>query len=763
MKAFSSSILNEKNYTPDLIKESTSFEKMKDTSESAIIRMLQFNEASAEADIASTREYFISLLKMTNSTTNNYDPAYAAIFNRYDAVIHAASALIDSAYKGYTETNYGEIGEKFRHIAASVDTTIPMVCGGNVKTPSNIQYDVLLFNLRDYCIKGIESMKNGSFNEWADAAERIDAKICSYVARAIGIEHSETIEDFIQHYNDAFSYSTTDIHVHNVPSIMYEGMNRLDQAYNYLNSRDISDYAMTDSFISIMKIHSGTNTDPNKVRKVVDVICNAISTYAIIIAKSRDIIDKHREHIRDVNMASMVSFINNNMPVREAMTIFGDEITTKSLFDDLDPEDFNPTEFMDLTLVAEHVLTMDRMEAKKYAMAVEAHLLATGQYDKLYQVDEAMAQKIKDGVHRFVEAVKKIIDKFVADIMYIFAPEKKYLEKYKNIILNHTIPEGTEVTFEGDVIAAYQRLNNNDFKIPTIAYNELIGQTHAKNQFENEETFFEMHKNDFGNLSGFNRNNENSLADDLKVFWGFKDGKTHQHTFADLNKHIPKIYQWLLDTAKDAKKLQIESKNIDRTYKNYLASAKQYGKPAPTADGAQQQVQNKVTNQPSNTNQQQTAQNASYYSAIFDKIISEADFGEIQNSKPEAPANDNKQNNDQGNTKTRTDMTRGDTDAEVKKSGQEESEIARNMEIYVKVCQAVITARITGLRYVHKELMSVMQFIVKAKLGNKATIRNDADSQQAKENTPEPKKEAPKENTQSKSNTRSDKRRRFRR
>ena len=63
------------------------------------------------------------------------------------------------------------------------------------------------------------------------------------------------------------------------------------------------------------------------------------------------------------------------------------------------------------------------------------------------------------------------------------------------------------------------------------------------------------------------------------------------------------------------------------------------------------------------------------------------------------------------------------------------------MEIYVKVCQAVITARITGLRYVHKELMSVMQFIVKAKLGNKATIRNDADSQQAKENAPEPKEE----------------------
>ena len=53
------------------------------------------------------------------------------------------------------------------------------------------------------------------------------------------------------------------------------------------------------------------------------------------------------------------------------------------------------------------------------------------------------------------------------------------------------------------------------------------------------------------------------------------------------------------------------------------------------------------------------------------------------------------------------------------------------MEIYTKTCKTVITARATGFRYCHQELMAIMKAIVKAKLGDQADIRNDKDAQAA--------------------------------
>ena len=96
MKAFSSSILADTSYSsPEVLKESyTSFKDIKDTREPMFIRLLQFDEAAAIADMNSTRDFYIGLLKMCNDNKNpKFDTAYQAIFNKFDAVYTAAKAL----------------------------------------------------------------------------------------------------------------------------------------------------------------------------------------------------------------------------------------------------------------------------------------------------------------------------------------------------------------------------------------------------------------------------------------------------------------------------------------------------------------------------------------------------------------------------------------------------------------------------------------------------------------------------------------------
>ena len=715
MKAFSSSILADTSYSsPEVLKESyTSFKDIKDSREPMFIRLLQFDEAAAIADMNSTRDFYIGLLKMCNDNKNpKFDSAYQAIFNKFDAVYTAAKALNTEALHSDRpeECPPNDMFIRLNNLSSVINTTIPIICD-KVSTPTPVYSEAYYGVLREFCKNGIEHIKGGSFNTW-DYEPHIVEDICAFVSEASGIQRATSIDEFITNYDAAIKYEPSDIAIANVKDAIYRACVKIRDSKGYIRIDDFDGYALLCTLIDTMKINSD-NLDINKVRSVVNTICDAIATYAILDAKMKDIIDKHCKYIKDFNTKNVMKFIgtaigNNDISVRESMEIFGDEITSKSLFDDLDPEDFNRTEFMDLSLVAEHVMKMDKIHGRKYAIALEASLLAQGKYDELYKVNEALGQSIKQGVGKLIEAIKKIIAKFTETLMGNFASEKKYLTKYKNAILNNKIDPNTKITFNGNVIEGMARLDQQ-FKIPTTSYNDLMKKPE---QFESIETFFDKHRSDFGIGGDFKPTGDGSLADQLKYYWGYKqDNYSKDVIFKDLN--ILNIYNWLLKTEKEAGDLRRESKNLDRTYKNYEASAKQYA-------GDRQPVQ------------------ASYYSAIYDKIITEGDaptITPVQNPKPavQPAANDKQQNSQNQNdeNKTNTKLTRGDTDKEVQNTKDDESKIVKNMEIYTKTCQAVIGARATGYEYVHKQLMYIIRFIVKSQFGASADIQYNQPQEQA--------------------------------
>lgn len=718
MKAFSSSILADTSYSsPEVLKESyTSFKDIKDTREPMFIRLLQFDEAAAIADMNSTRDFYIGLLKMCNDNKNpKFDTAYQAIFNKFDAVYTAAKALNTEALHSDRpeECSPNDMFIRLNNLSSVINTTISIICD-KVSTPTPVYSEAYYGVLREFCKNGIEHIKSGSFNTW-DYEPHIVEDICAFVSEASGIQRATSIDEFITNYDAAIKYEPSDIAIANVKDAIYRACGKIRDSKGYIRIDDFDGYALLCTLIDTMKINS-ENLDINRVRSVVNIICDAIATYAILDAKMKDIIDKHCKYIRDFNTKNIMKFIgtaigNNDISVRESMEIFGDEITSKSLFDDLDPEDFNRTEFLDLSLVAEHVLKMDKIRGRKYAIALEASLLAQGKYDELYKVNEALGQSIKNAVSRVIEAIRKMIAKFTEALMGNFASEKAYLTKYKNAILNSKVDSATPITFSGDVLRGMDRLNQGHFKVPTTSYNELMN-SNKPDQFNSIDDFFKAHVAEFG-ITGFNRSNnpDVKLADDLKVFWGYKqENEKIETTFAEINERIADIYKFIMDTEKEAGNLRRESKNLDRTYKNYEASAKQYA-------GNREPAGSTKPTQP-------TKQNASYYSAIYDKYILEGDAPQIGQAPSKAndsqPAQQPSGSTEQ--TKTNTQMTRGDTDKEVQSTKDDESKIVKNMEIYTKTCQAVISARATGYEYVHKQLMYIIRFIVKNQFGNSADI-----------------------------------------
>lgn len=720
MKPFSSSILS--------VNESASYKEVPVTlkrfkeNESALVKLLEFDDAAAQAKLTSSRDYYISLLKLANHEVKSYDPAYNAIFNQYEAVKAAVCSLMNNYCYSPDYNNYVTYLDKIRKISNefNFDYSVKIISSLSEK-PINTGFESLTLPIKRYCQNALDGLLKGSFDViLMTDHEKFLSNLCLDISKMIGIEESNSLDELITNYKNSFTLTESVVPGTTVVSITCGVTDSINSSSIFLGTHDLFEFTGIEAVVNTIKANID-NVDINAVRACIKNICDALSVYAIFSTKAKDIAEEINKKVVKYNLDAMTSTLNGNSPVKEGMSMFGDEIDSKGLFDDLDPEDWNPTEFLDISLVTNHIHEMDAIDARCYAMALEAKYLANGEYDKLHTVHEALMGDLKNGLKKIIDAIRNLVKKFTADIMGVFAPEKTYLEKYKNIILNNGLPENTKITFYGDVVKGFKRLDSN-FTIPTISYNELMANG-GRNKFADEDTFFNAYfKFDSQN---FKRNPENSLADDVKVYYGFKDGKEHIYTYKEFIGEvgsIQNVYNWLLKTGNEAKKLDIESKNIERTYNNYVRSAKAYGA------------------EDKNNQNTQTAQNASYYSVLFDKEIniSEADIKAADPQPISNNGNNSNNNNQPQQPKTNTNMTRGDTDDEVKKSGDTEAQIQRNMEIYCKVCQSVISARATAFRYVHKEMMDIIKAIVKAKLGNKAEINKQPEQQQNNDNNTKP-------------------------
>ena len=719
MKAFSSSILSAKQ-TPITESVTGTFDSF-ETSKSTLVKFLEFNEAAAEADIKSTRDYYLNVLNVIRSGSGNYDPALNACFTQYEAVRNAAMICMDPGDccepEARPTSDAITILERLKKTNPS--DTLTQVYAST--TMASIEGGSGSFIFEKYC-KDVIAGKDMKGTNLPEA-------IVNYIGKCAGLDGAESIEELMDKITDSYSIQEREIPISNY------------SFYDSFSNQHIWIYPMSltktaDLAISYLKVNADKFEDPNDVREIVKNICDAISTYAIIVLKASQIAEDINNKVRTEDIKHIMEFASSHGMLSESMSMFGDEIDSKSVFDDLEPGDFNPTEFMNLELVSEHAMKMDSMETYKWAMSMEAKYLAEQNYQGLVDLNEAVGQKIKAGLQKALEALKKIAAKFVEAILFNFGTEKAWLTKYKNIILNNTLKSDTQITVYCNLKNAVDSIE--EIVAPTANYNELTNDTSA---FESEEAFFSKKFPKIKSIidKAGHIPQDASIADRVKYAFGAKypNSDGDPGSFADFNDDkwpsVAKMYQWLLNTEKLAKDTQAQIKNIERTVNNYTKSADKLGAP-------ENQQQNNTTQ--NNAQQQNTAQpqakQESYYSYIYNKYLTEMDI-------KSAPATDGaagQENTNNPNPKEAYKTTQGDTDEQVKNSKDAGSVITGRMNIYMNVCKQVLTAKMTAINYAHKEMLDLMRAIVKGRLGDSADIElkpqngNDNGNQQQNQEQP---------------------------
>lgn len=704
MKAFSSSILSAKQ-TPITESVTGTFDSF-ETSKSTLVKFLEFNEAAAEADIKSTRDYYLNVLNVIRSGSGNYDPALNACFTQYEAVKNAAMSCMDPGDccepEARPTSDAITILERLKKTNPS--DTLTQVYAST--TMASIEGGSGSFVFEKYC-KDVIAGKDMKGTNLPEA-------VVNYIGKCAGLDGAESIEELMDKITDSYSIQEREIPISN-----YSFYDSFSNQHIWIYPISLTKTA--DLAISYLKVNADKFEDPNDVREIVKNICDAISTYTIIVLKASQIAEDINNKVRSEDIKHIMEFASSHGMLSESMSMFGDEIDNKSVFDDLEPGDFNPTEFMNLELVSEHAMKMDSMETYKWAMSMEAKYLAEQNYQGLVDLNEAVGQKIKAGLQKALEALKKIAAKFVEAILFNFGTEKAWLTKYKNIILNNTLKSDTQITVYCNLKNAVDSIQ--EIVAPTANYNELTNDTSA---FESEEAFFNKK---FPKIKSITDKADHipqdaSIADRVKYAFGAKypNGEGDPGSFADFNDgkwpSVAKMYQWLLDTEKLAKNTQAQIKNIERTVANYTRSADKLGAPENQQNNAQNNNQQQSNGSTQNNNQNQAKQE-SYYSYIYNKYLTEMDI-------KSAPANDGaagQENTNNPNPKEAYKTTQGDTDEQVKNSKDAGSVITGRMNIYMNVCKQVLTAKMTAINYAHKEMLDLMRAIVKGRLGDSADIQ----------------------------------------
>ena len=358
------------------------------------------------------------------------------------------------------------------------------------------------------------------------------------------------------------------------------------------------------------------NGDPEKYKKIIDDVCNTLNYTVIIMTSLQDIINNVLIEAYNRDIAVLAQLVNDmyNSNTRNArltakvegamMSMFGDELNRESLFNTLSVEDFNPTSLMDLglpgdredefdnsvmemNLLMDHMVKMNAINASKYGLALEAKYLKAMDYDKILYIHEAIGEKIKSGFEKFIEALKRIGEKFIEAVIANVGPEKAWLEKYKNTIMGNTVDPNTDVTLYCNIDPA---LNGElaGVKIPAISYEEIrrkIANTSDNDTAKDEDEYF---KSQFPNLYNNCQNRsyrhwadeacdeDSKRIDLLKYHLGAKypNGLTNKYykKFSQLN--IKKMYEYLIATEKLARDTRDQIKAMERTVNNYIESAK---------------------------------------------------------------------------------------------------------------------------------------------------------------------------------------------
>ena len=326
----------------------------------------------------------------------------------------------------------------------------------------------------------------------------------------------------------------------------------------------------------------------------------------------------------------------------------------------------------------------------------ESKIISESDYSNIIAIREAkLGDKIKTKWQKFVAFIKNMFAKFMESMTNILYDEKGYLEKYKDIILKKKPKEDMEYSYTGDYKEGINRITN--VEVPLFEYSKY------KTELEAEEDGALANKI----LPSFRYSDGETLAEQFKGYFLVLDAGTKEGKFSSLN--MTELYNFCYNfnkikniVNKDLERIDASTRNIERMIKDNLASSNNTTAPTET---------NVATNNKSSDSDNKPAE--------VTKVGENSMILEAEDKKEGLKITTTDVSKAVGSTKDR------DSDAETKAannaaegaSGKNEEDITNAADKWIRVCQALVAAKLTACQQISKDYMDIIRAHVRSYVG----------------------------------------------
>lgn len=356
----------------------------------------------------------------------------------------------------------------------------------------------------------------------------------------------------------------------------------------------------------------------------------------------------------------------------EAGMIHGEPFDSDTLFDNEDLNDFNRTEWLDLSLTTECFnLKFELDESLRRTALAEANIMVDDAFNKISRLNimkEAELAKAGNAVANVFNVIRKAISSFIESLKS--KGFSKYMQRNKAFIEKEFKIE--KVSSKGDILAGIARIQKNISIIP-FNYEQM------KDDLKDKRTFFEKHilptLKDPSTVSRRNVTWDSNMAitDYCKSYFGASMDESKykpcEFTRSELEANRQNIISLLNNSNitssinADLSKIEAESKKVASTTSNTPA-------------------ENKSEEPKQEEGKKEEAKNESYFSVLYDQIITEADIDV-------ASSGNNTENKAEGN----------------KESGNDQNAALKN---YVECYKDVLLSKLTAAQFIISECRQII-------------------------------------------------------
>lgn len=373
--------------------------------------------------------------------------------------------------------------------------------------------------------------------------------------------------------------------------------------------------------------------------------------------------------------------IKNKTNVSESGLIHGEEFDSNTLFANKDLNDFNRTEWLDLSLTSEcFMMKQLDMESKRKIAIKEALILSDNdplKFKRLVAMREAEESDLKSKARSIIDRIREIVEQFISKMKDRNFKDVKFLNRNSQFISNNI--KIAKIVSAGDIFAGLYRVQK---PMNIIPYNAES----MKDDLTDKRVFFEKHI-----LPGLQEastyakrqikwDNDISIADYCKAYFGASMPKDKFQECVFTGKDVQDNKENMIKFLNKPNVLQSINNDLNKL-DNEFKKAKTQESKQPDNNATNNTQNNNASNEKPNDNEE-AKHESMYYSELYGRYFTEAEI-EMDNTQPASS----------------TDNGNGTSDNSKSSSG---------IKVYMDAYKDVLMAKLTAAEFIQSEFMQII-------------------------------------------------------